>query len=168
MPSDPGVKNDNGKTQLLLLLLSYFPRALEATCDVSTFGAEKYCPYGWESVDSGRLRYSEALIRHVFAEVRGEEIDPDSGLYHDAHVAWNALARLELRLREREDGVERGTTEVLRDFADSIVESRGGDHIPPPPKLASRLAVERSSITNLFSKKRGPDSHKEIDEYTGA
>jgi hypothetical protein len=34
-------------------------------------------------------------------EIEGE-IDSQSGHYHAGHVAWNALARLELMLRRKE------------------------------------------------------------------
>ena len=177
MGTTPGVKNDDGKSQLLLLLLSYFPRALRSVCGVSTFGASKYCPFGWESVDHARMRYSEALVRHLFAESEGEEVDSDSGLHHDAHVAWNALARLELRLREKEDGIERGTSEVLRDYADEIVESRGRANIPSPSNLQTGSSVVgfawSDPLRPNFNRRNGddspsPQSHKEIEEYSGA
>ena len=40
------------------------------------------------------------MLRHLLAEMRGEDVDPDTGLLHAAHTAWNALARLDLMLRE--------------------------------------------------------------------
>ena len=45
-------------------------------------------------------RYSDALVRHLVAE-SFEKFDNDSQILHAAHAAWNALARLELMLRER-------------------------------------------------------------------
>ena len=77
-----------------------FARALERVADVGTFGANKYTDNGWESVPHGRARYTDALYRHLLAEGRGETNDSESGLEHAAHTAWNALARLELQLRE--------------------------------------------------------------------
>jgi len=97
--TEPGVKNDDGKTRLFTVLVEYFPRALLAVANVSEFGARKYCVRGWETVPDARTRYTDALLRHILAGV-SEESDVDSGLHHDAHAAWNALARLELRLRE--------------------------------------------------------------------
>lgn len=94
---EPGAKNDFGKPDASLLLM--FGKALRAVAGVGTFGAEKYTRGGWQHVENGRERYTAAMLRHVFEE-EYELLDSDSGLYHDAHAAWNALARLELRIRE--------------------------------------------------------------------
>lgn len=48
-------------------------------------------------VDDGIARYTDAMDRH---NLEGIESHDDSGLLHAAQVAWNALARLELMLRE--------------------------------------------------------------------
>lgn len=98
------IKYDAGKPAMWRGLIDYFPRACLAVGDISTFGAKKYAWAGWEKVDDGIARYSDAMVRHQFKEAMGEEIDPDSGLMHAAHAAWGALARLELILREKENG----------------------------------------------------------------
>lgn len=95
----PGAKADAGKIRPALVL-GGFARALTAVSDVGTYGARKYTDNGWEDVPDGLRRYDEALVRHWLAEKRGERCDKDTGLLHQAHLAWNALARLELMLRE--------------------------------------------------------------------
>lgn len=95
-------KYDAGKAPVFRGAVSYFPRALAAVATVSLFGATKYAWKGWESVPDGVNRYSDALVRHVMSEGKGEILDADSGLLHAAHAAWNALARLELILKELE------------------------------------------------------------------
>ena len=95
-PHEPGAKLDDGK--VLAGVLADFSYALQAVAVVGTFGARKYSRGGWQKVDAGEERYTDALWRHLLAE-RHEEKDPDSGLLHAAHLAWNALARLELFLR---------------------------------------------------------------------
>jgi hypothetical protein len=40
------------------------------------------------------------MYRHDQKEILGEEFDDESGLIHATHTAWNAMARLELLLRE--------------------------------------------------------------------
>lgn len=95
----PGAKLDAGKPEAGLLL--DFPRALTAVAQVATFGARKYSRGGWLSVKEGQRRYTDALLRHLLKE-RQESVDPDSGFDHAFHVAWNALARLELLLREQD------------------------------------------------------------------
>jgi hypothetical protein len=100
-PGEPGAKLDHGKPKSVTGVLHYFPRALGAVAVVSEFGANKYAWNGWETVPDGVRRYSDALGRHLIAEAIGPT-DADSGLSHAAQVAWNALARLELMLREQE------------------------------------------------------------------
>jgi hypothetical protein len=95
------IKYDGGKPCSFRGAIEYFPRAISAVAEISTFGAQKYAWKGWEGVDDGINRYSDAMVRHMLKEAMGEEVDPDSGLLHAAHLAWGALARLELILRER-------------------------------------------------------------------
>lgn len=94
------IKYDAGKSPVFRGLVDYFPRAIEAVAAVSAFGASKYAWKGWQDVRDGFGRYSDALVRHLTATAKGEVADKDSGLIHEAHAAWNALARLELKLRE--------------------------------------------------------------------
>lgn len=111
MGTEAGVKHDDDKGRIFSLLLAYFPRALQAVTQVSEFGATKYCKGGWATVPDGHQRYTDALGRH-FVLSSYEEVDPDSGLWHDCHTAWNALAALELRLR----GLE-GDRDAYKDCA---------------------------------------------------
>lgn len=97
----PGAKLDDGK--LLAGILQQWPRALTAILEVGTFGANKYSRGGWQYVENGVERYTDAMFRHLIKEPI-ESADPDSGLSHDAHAAWNALSRLELRLRKEKNG----------------------------------------------------------------
>lgn len=97
-PHEPGAKLDAGKT--MAGVLGDFSLALMSVADVGTFGAIKYSRGGWQSVDNGFERYTDAMWRHLIKE-RHEPVDADSNLLHAAHLAWNALARLELLLREK-------------------------------------------------------------------
>lgn len=99
----PGAKNDAGKAPVVQGVLQYFPRALMAVSQVSLVGAKKYAWKGWEKVPDGINRYSDALGRHLLAESIDGPIDEDTQLLHASQVAWNALARLELILRESDD-----------------------------------------------------------------
>lgn len=99
----PGAKLDAGKP-LAGLVLGDFAHALAAVVDVGTFGASKYSPSGWLSVPQGHARYTDAMLRHWLAEASGQALDAQTGLAHAAHLAWNALARLELALRQQQGG----------------------------------------------------------------
>jgi hypothetical protein len=102
-PHTPGAKMDATKIPIFRGLFDYFPRAMLAVADVSHVGAKKYAWKGWETVPDGFNRYSDALGRHLVAEAIDGQFDYDTGCLHAAQVAWNAMARLELILRESED-----------------------------------------------------------------
>lgn len=97
----PGAKNDAGKVDYTYL--QDISLALAAVCRLFEFGANKYSRGGWQHVPDGRARYTKALLRHYFKE-EVEDVDPDTDMEHDIAVAWNALTRLELRLREAQSG----------------------------------------------------------------
>lgn len=100
-PHAPGAKLDTGKVRPSLIL-NGMARALTAVAEVGTFGANKYTDGGWVSVPNGFARYEDAQQRHALARAKGETHDPESKLPHLAHEAWNALAKLDLYLREQE------------------------------------------------------------------
>lgn len=104
-PHQPGAKLDHGKNRLSLVI-GGFANALWAVGEIGTFGANKYTDNGWISVENGQERYTDAMLRHFLSEMQGEVYDPDSELYHAAHTAWNALARLELMLIEEKEGAK--------------------------------------------------------------
>jgi hypothetical protein len=91
------VKHDQGKPQLYSGVLGCFPKALEEIAKVTAFGEKKYTKKGWLAVADAERRYKDALLRHLMAD---EEVDPESRHLHLAHMAWNALAVLELHLRD--------------------------------------------------------------------
>lgn len=97
--SEPGAKLDAGKCRLGLVL-NGFARALHEVGRVGTYGARKYSDNGWSQVSGGVERYTDAMYRHLLMEATGEPLDPDTNLRHAAHAAWNALARLDLMLRQ--------------------------------------------------------------------
>jgi len=97
----PGAKDDSEKPDLDLVL-GGFAKALMEVGRVGTFGAKKYTENGWKEVPNAKRRYSSALLRHTFQSSEGELYDNDSGLLHDAHAAWNALAKLQFTILELE------------------------------------------------------------------
>jgi len=96
--NEPGSKLDAGKNRLGMVI-GGFALALEEVGRVGTFGANKYTPNGWMTVPDGVNRYTDAMLRHYLAECQGELIDPQTKLFHAAHLAWNALARLDMMIR---------------------------------------------------------------------
>jgi hypothetical protein len=82
-----GTKFDGDKARMELLPLG----SLQEVAKVMTFGANKYAENGWKSLPRAEDRYTGALLRHLTSIQSGEDVDPESGLPHIAHVACNAL-----------------------------------------------------------------------------
>jgi hypothetical protein len=96
---EKGSKLDAGKDRVHLCF-SGFARALREVAKVTTYGANKYTPNGWEEVPDAMERYPDAAMRHYTDRESGEKFDRESNLPHLAHLCWNWLATLELELRE--------------------------------------------------------------------
>jgi len=76
-----GVKHDGEKPDMSLLSSI----AITKVADVMTFGKRKYSANNWR----GGIVYSRLLaaaLRHIFAYLGGESIDPESGKSHLAHA----------------------------------------------------------------------------------
>lgn len=80
-------KYDEGKRDYTLLPIN----ELEQVLDVLEFGAIKYSPNAWQSVNNGLERYKKAMLRHMMSYLKGEKIDSESGLSHLSHLATNVL-----------------------------------------------------------------------------
>lgn len=87
-----GTKFDADKPMMRLLP----PKATIVVAKVLTFGAKKYAPGNWRKLESATERYTDALLRHIFAWLDGERNDPESGEHHLAHAACCLLFILEM------------------------------------------------------------------------
>ncbi len=94
-----GVKYDTGKPRIAEMIQDFREPLIEVA-KVWAFGADKYSKGNWAYVLNGRDRYTNAMIRHLVAEVDNSN-DAESELLHAAHVAWNALARLWFIIQEQ-------------------------------------------------------------------
>lgn len=97
----PGAKVDAGKIRMHLIT-GGMARAITEVAKVGTFGAAKYSDNGWIEVPDGFRRYEDAQQRHAAKRHIGETVDVDSGLLHLAHECWNAMAKLDLYLRNQD------------------------------------------------------------------
>ena len=85
-----GSKHDQNKVRMDLLSGA----ALEEIAKVLTFGAKKYEAHNWrKGMDWSRL-YGAAL-RHLHAHLDGQNLDPESGLSHLAHLGCCIMFLLE-------------------------------------------------------------------------
>lgn len=98
-----GMKYDKDKIRTDLLF-NGCPNALEQIATVLTMGARKYADDSWKTVPDAERRYFAAQQRHELLRSKGEIYDSESKLSHLAHIACNALFRLELEYRRLNDG----------------------------------------------------------------
>jgi len=95
-----GVKYDDKKLDYTLLPKS----ALDEVVKVLMYGARKYPEANnWKKVSDARNRYNKAALRHLFSEVDGEEIDPESNLFHLAHAVCSNLFALHFAIKEEDE-----------------------------------------------------------------
>lgn len=82
-----GLRYNDGKVRHDLLE----PYAIHELAKVFTLGAQKYAPNNWlKGMEWSKITAS--LKRHLNAYEKGEDYDPETGLLHAAHIAWNAMA----------------------------------------------------------------------------
>ena len=96
-----GIKHDDGKPRPDLIF-SAMARALLEVSKVAAMGAAKYDDDNWLIVEDASKRYRDAKGRHLLLGAI-ESHDNESNITHLAHEAWNALAVLELHLRQLEE-----------------------------------------------------------------
>jgi hypothetical protein len=73
--------------------------SLEGLVRVLEYGKNKYAPDNWKK-GMPVTQVSESLMRHLFAFLRGEDVDPESGCRHLSHVMCNVMF-LEYIMREK-------------------------------------------------------------------
>lgn len=81
-----GSRFNTGKLRMDLI----DPLAMQGLAAVLTKGAEKYTANNWRD----GLPYTEtvaSLLRHTFAFLRGEDIDPETGESHVDHMQCNTM-----------------------------------------------------------------------------
>jgi len=86
-----GVKHDLGKPRIELISAIW----VEGVADVLTFGAKKYASHNWRK----GLEISRCLgaaFRHMFAVLRGEDLDKETGLHHLLHASCELMFAYEL------------------------------------------------------------------------
>ncbi len=83
------MKDDTQKNRLELIE----PEFIEGLGAVLTVGAKKYKAYNWMKAGAKEdiERIKGALMRHWFAYMRGEKLDPETGLSHLHHMTCNLM-----------------------------------------------------------------------------
>ena len=111
-PWREGVKYDEGKLPYHLLP----PELLEGVSSVLRFGANKYTERNWE-LGMDWSRPFGALMRHMWAWWKGENVDPETGYSHLWHAGCCIafLIAYEQRGSGTDDRPVQSVTEVTYD-----------------------------------------------------
>ncbi len=80
------MKNDSGKNMISLI----DPQFVVLLGQILTFGANKYAKDNWKLCED-TSRYKDALLRHLYAYLDGEQLDPESGMSHLGHAAFGLM-----------------------------------------------------------------------------
>lgn len=104
------MKETQGKLRVELVPTS----AIIALAKVFEFGAIKYKEWSWRKADDANNKYYAALMRHLLAWRRGEEIDPESNLPHLFHVLTNAAILADINHGDDYGSQEASTTDCAR------------------------------------------------------
>ena len=84
------IKHDTGKPMMSLVEPSF----IRGLADVLTFGANKYEKNNWKLADSveGQDRIKDAMLRHIYKYLDGQEFDDETGFSHLYHAAFGLMA----------------------------------------------------------------------------
>ena len=104
-----GKRFNEGKPRVDLLV----PIALEAEAEVWAMGAKKYGDYNWQR-GMKWTTVMASMLRHIFAMMKGEDFDKESGLLHAAHIKCNAtmLIYYYYNYKEGDDRVKKEKTDA--------------------------------------------------------
>ncbi len=91
-----GTKKDEGKSRIELI----DPDMIEALGHVMRLGAIKYADDDWRGLTTRRV--TGAALRHVFAYLKGQDLDPEFGTHH----LINAIAELQFAYAISRDSPE--------------------------------------------------------------
>ena len=86
MTTEVGTKHDEEKPDFSLIDAEW----LEEVAKVMTFGKVKYDAHNWRK-GLAISRLLSAALRHLWAVVRGEDYDAETGLSHLAHLGCCAM-----------------------------------------------------------------------------
>ena len=83
---ESGLRYNEGKPQWGLVDFD----SLISMVRVLEYGKEKYDAHNWKKGLS-YVSTIESMLRHIFSFLKGEDIDPESGLPHTGHIMCNAM-----------------------------------------------------------------------------
>lgn len=142
-----GKKNDFLDKKLRWDLLPL--EEIEDIVKVYTAGSIKYGDNNWQNLENGYQRYKAAMLRHLLEYEKGNTIDKDTGCYHLAQVAWNAIAMLWIS----KHNFRKATVEDLSKALDERIEEKinNCNDILDKIQLSSQAELDRRSEFDTIS-----------------
>lgn len=127
-PNDP--KGAIGATKTPLALIP--PYAMEQTAWVHKLGSEKYGPFNWRETGVCATTYVAAIMRHLNAWRDGEDLDPESGISHIAHIACSCNILLDAQHCNTLQDDRYMKSENPHRGSEFIAEEYGVERVSPP------------------------------------
>lgn len=128
--------------------------SLEPLVKVLEFGSQKYDDHNWKK-GLPITGVCESLLRHVYAFMKGEDNDPESGLSHIGHIQCNAmfLAYYMRYLKESTDDR----------FIDKNKETKDLEFVNK--YCCSDCNVQWEDVWSCMCDDKCPNCNKEIEPY---
>lgn len=131
-----GTKFDQEKPDFSLIDAEW----LEEVAKVMTFGKKKYAAHNWRA-GIALSRVLSAGLRHLWAIVRGEDNDPETGLSHLAHLSCCAMFAY-WYLKHRRDLDDRYKPEPHYDSISSSARTAYGTGVGLGGQVVSTLTCD--------------------------
>ena len=110
MENKEAIRLNHNKPELSIVDLD----SLMDTADVFVFGAQKYERDNWK-LGQHDTKILDSMLRHIAAIMRGEFVDPESGLPHHGHIGCNAIF-LANTYRNHPDKIEMVDRDEVEDY----------------------------------------------------
>ena len=141
-------------------VLKYFPDALAAVARLSKAGNDKHNPgqpLHWSREKSSD--HGDCIVRH---QLTFDQVDPESGEFHAAGVAWRALAQLQML----EEAKRLGELSGPMGKVEYRVVARTGPMLPEPGMAWERGALQRPAWANETTLIDYKGLHDDAEVYT--
>lgn len=156
--SEKGLRYNEGKRKWSLVDFD----ALSGMVEVLEFGACKYAPYNWKK-GLPTTEICESMLRHIFAYLNGETVDPESGISHVGHIQCNAMFLGNMSKRNEWDDREKKNQVILD--GDTPIDPhlifktrKGLEDVCPHYAAQQEIDMVNPNQLNLFEDQEEPKS----------
>ena len=111
------------------------PHAMEQTAWVHKLGSQKYGPFNWRDTGVCASTYVNAIMRHLNAWRDGEDLDPESGITHLAHIACSCNIMMDADYCGK---LQDDRNKVLKRPSNIINSPQPHNKMPSKPKISAK------------------------------